>query len=298
LRDNLKKAQKHFREVKPMLDCFQEKFGEYPFWKDGYKLVEAPYLGMEHQSAIAYGNQYQKGYLGQDISNTGIGLLFDYITIHESGHEWFGNSITSADIADMWIHEAFATYCESVFIECQYGYDKSATYMSGKKRNILNRKPIIGQFGVNFKANNSDMYSKGALLLHTIRSVINNDQLWGDLLLDYSQTYKHTIIDTDTVVQFFNKKSNINLKPIFDQYLYHKNLPVLEVKIKHKKIYYRWQTEVTDFFMPIEIEFEEQIYRWEATKEWQSSDIKTTNLEEFYVVDKRFYINLEKIKDD
>ncbi len=296
LKSNLEKAKKHFKEVKPMLDCFQEKFGKYPFWEDGYKLVETPYLGMEHQSAIAYGNQYQKGYLGQDISGTGIGLLFDYITIHESGHEWFGNSITSRDIADMWIHEGFTTYCEGIFIECQFGYDQSVKYMNGKRKNILNKAPIIGQFGVNFKATNSDMYSKGALLLHTLRSVINEDKLWWDLLLSYSEKFKYQIIDTPTVVAFFNEKSGMDLTPIFNQYLKYKDLPILEIKQKRGKVRYRWKVNVPDFEMPIEVTYNNKIYRLKGTTNWKKSAIKTKDLSSISLVDQRFYVILEKQK--
>ena len=293
LRDHLEKAKVHFEEVKPMLDCFQTKFGKFPFWEDGYKLVETPYLGMEHQSAIAYGNQYKKGYLGRDISGTGVGLLFDYITIHESGHEWFGNSITSKDIADMWIHEGFTTYTESVFVECQFGYEKALEYLKGQRRGISNKKPIIGQFGVNFKTGNSDMYYKGALMLHTLRSIVNNDELWWKILLDYSQTYKHQIIDTQTVIDFFNQASGKNLTPIFNQYLQHKNPPILELKTTKEKVYYRWKTDEKNFNMPIEVTFENQIYRWEADHEWQKSTLKTKDLNNIKLVSERFYVLLK-----
>lgn len=293
LRNNLEKAKIHFEEVKPMLDCFQTKFGKFPFWEDGYKLVETPYLGMEHQSAIAYGNQYKKGYLGRDISGTGVGLLFDYITIHESGHEWFGNSITSKDIADMWIHEGFTTYTESVFVECRFGYEKALEYLKGQRRGISNKKPIIGQFGVNFKTGNSDMYYKGALMLHTLRSIINNDELWWKILLDYSQTYKHQIIDTQTVIDFFNQASGKNLTPVFNQYLQHKTPPILELKKEKNKVYYRWKTNVENFNMPIEVTFENQIYRWEAKNQWQKSIIKTSDLNNIKLVSERFYVLLE-----
>ena len=204
LRENEEKARKHFEDdVKPMLDCFQSKFGKYPFWEDGYKLVETPYLGMEHQSAVAYGNKYKKGYMGFDMSGTGVGMKFDYITIHETGHEWFGNSITSKDIADMWIHEGFTTYTETVFVECTQGYDAAMKYINGQSKNVRNDKPIIGQFGVN-REGSGDMYYKGSLLLNTLRHVINNDTKWWEILLKYSETYKKQIIDTPTVIAFFN----------------------------------------------------------------------------------------------
>ncbi len=293
LKDNLEKAKIHFEEVKPMMDCFQEKFGKFPFWEDGYKMVETPYLGMEHQSAIAYGNQYKKGYLGRDGSGTGIGLLFDYITIHESGHEWFGNSITSTDIADMWIHEGFTTYTEAVFVECQFGYEKALKYLSGQKRFIDNEKPIIGHFGVNFKTGNSDMYYKGAQLLHTLRSVVNDDKKWWALLLDYSNTFKHKIIDTQTVVSFFNNKIGSDLTAVFEQYLNHKGPPVLQLKKSKKNIEYRWRTAVNNFEMPVEIKYEDQIIRLNATNKWQklNNNIKTIN--QITLVSERFYVFLE-----
>ena len=252
LRENEAKARKHFEEVKPMMNCFQEKFGAYPFIEDGFKLVETPYLGMEHQSAVAYGNKYMKGYLGNDMTGTGVGMLFDYITIHETGHEWFGNSITSKDIADMWIHESFTTYSESVFVECQFGYEKAMDYINGQKMMVGNQKPIIGQFGVNFKTGNSDMYYKGALVLNTIRHMMDNDEKWWKLIRNYAETFRHQIIETKDVVDFFTKESGMNLAPVFNQYLNYKNLPELEFRTNKKSIEARWNTDVTNFEMPIE----------------------------------------------
>lgn len=253
LRENEEKSKKHFDDdVKPMLDCFQDKFGTYPFMEDGYKLVESPYLGMEHQSAVAYGNQYKKGYLGNDISGSGVGMLFDFIIIHESAHEWFGNSITSKDIADMWIHESFTTYAESVFVECQWGYEKAQQYINGQNRMVENRKPIVGQFGVNFKPKSSDMYYKGALMLNTIRHIINDDAAWWKLLKTFAITYRHKIIEGKDVISFFNRQSGLNLTPIFKQYLEYPNLPILEITQKKKnKVYVRWITDVENFEMPI-----------------------------------------------
>jgi len=268
LRENEAKARQHFEEVKPMMNCFQEKFGAYPFMEDGFKLVETPYLGMEHQSAVAYGNKYLKGYLGNDMTGTGIGLLFDYITIHETGHEWFGNSITSKDIADMWIHESFTTYSESVFVECQFGYEKAMDYINGQKRMVGNEKPVIGQFGVNFKTGNSDMYYKGALLLNTIRHMIDNDDKWWKLLRNYAETFRHQIIETKDVVNFFTKESGLNLGPVFDQYLNHKKLPELEFRTNKKTIEARWNTNVTNFEMPIEFYINNKKSRILVSNNW------------------------------
>jgi aminopeptidase N len=252
LRGSEEKARIHFAEVKPMMDCFKLRFGEYPFKEDGYKLVETPYLGMEHQSAVAYGNKFQKGYMGRDLSGTGIGLSFDFITVHESGHEWFGNSITSADVADMWIHEAFTTYSESVFVECQHGYEKALQYINGQRQNIANDIPIIGVYGVQ-KEGSGDMYFKGALMLNTIRHIIGDDAKWWNMLYKFSTGYRHSIIDTPTVITFFNAESGINLTPVFDQYLRTTEIPQLEFKTDSESITYRWTNVNADFDMPVDI---------------------------------------------
>ncbi|MEC4048469.1 M1 family metallopeptidase [Flavobacterium sp. SUN046] len=289
LKENEAKARTHFEEVKPMMDCYQSKFGTYPFAEDGYKLVETPYLGMEHQSAVAYGNKYKKGYQGFDLSMTGVGMLFDYITIHESGHEWFGNSITSKDIADMWIHEGFTQYTEIVFIECQFGYEKAMKYCKGLQRNVGNDKPIIGPYGVN-KEGSGDMYPKGALMLNTLRHIINDDAKWWSMLLKYSQTYRHKIIDTETVVSFFNKESGMNLTPIFNQYLRYTTIPGFEMKIENGKLAYKWRAEEKDFAMPLEITIADKAVRLNPTTEWQVSKIKINTLDEVTVANSKFYV--------
>ena len=289
LKENEAKARTHFEEVKPLMECYQTKFGPYPFANDGYKLVETPYLGMEHQSAVAYGNKYKKGYQGFDLSMTGVGLLFDYITIHESGHEWFGNSITSKDIADMWIHEGFTQYTEIVFIECQFGYDKAMKYCKGLQRNVSNDKPIIGPYGVN-KEGSGDMYPKGALMLNTLRHVINDDAKWWAMILKYSETYRHKIIDTETVIAFFNKESGMNLTPIFNQYLRYTTIPGFEMKIEKGKLAYKWNAEVKDFNMPLEVTIADKTIRLTPTTEWQQSKIKISTLDEVEVANNKFYV--------
>jgi aminopeptidase N len=293
LRDNEEIAKKHFEEVKPMMDCFQTKFGAYPFANDGYKLVETPYLGMEHQSAVAYGNKYKKGYMGSDLSMSGVGLLFDYITIHESGHEWFGNSITSSDIADMWIHEGFTQYSELVYIECQFGYEKAMKYAKGLKLNVRNDRPIIGTCCVNHEGS-GDMYPKGALLLNTLRHVINDDNLWWEIILKYSETFRHKIIDTPTVVAFFNKESKRDLTPIFNQYLNFKNIPILEIKINKKKLEFQWKTDIAAFNMPIDVKIDGKEIRIEPTTKWKKSKIKIKSLEEFEVLNNEFFVKVSK----
>lgn len=293
LRENEKIAKVHFEaDVKPMMICFQEKFGQYPFYEDGYKLVETPYLGMEHQSAVAYGNQYKKGYMGRDLSGTGIGLNFDFITIHETGHEWFGNSITSKDIADMWIHEAFTTYSESVFVECTKGYDEAQKYINGQSKNVQNDRPVIGFYGVN-KEGSGDMYYKGALMLNTLRHITNNDSKWWAMLLKYSNTYKKKIIDTKTVIDFFCEEIGHDMTPFFNQYLKHTSIPILVLK-KHKNSFkYKWETDEPNFEYPVELEINGQRKRLLVTNEYQYAPMPILSIEnEIKVRTDKYYIKV------
>ena len=291
---NLEKAKKHFAEVKPMMECFYEKFGEYPFKEDGYKLVETPYLGMEHQSAVAYGNYYKMGYLGNDLSGTGIGLKWDFIIIHESGHEWFGNSITAKDIADMWIHEGFTTYSEAVYIECRWGKEDALKYLEGIRKNIGNQAPMIGDYGVNSEGS-SDMYPKGANLINTIRSIYNDDELWWKTLKDFATTYKHQTIDTKMVEDFFNAPIATDLQPIFDQYLRHTTIPVLEFMEKGKRISYRWNTEVANFNMPVDVFINKKEIRLTPSNTWIEFSKKVEDLDDIKVNEKEFYIETKFI---
>ena len=286
---NLQKAQKQFEEVKPMMDCFYEKFGPYPFEEDGFKLVETPYLGMEHQSAVAYGNKYMMGYLGNDLSGTGIGLKWDYIIIHESGHEWYGNSITAADIADMWIHEGFTAYSEAVYVECRWGKEKALEYLKGNRRGIGNRSSIIGSYGVNSEGS-GDMYFKGANLLNTIRSIYNDDELWWKTLKDYTLTYRHQIIDTQTTEDFFDGATPVDLQPVFDQYLRHAALPELQLKKEGDTFFYRWKADVENFAMPVDVLIKGEEVRLHPTADWQKLKQEIESREEIKVNELEFYI--------
>lgn len=294
LRENETIAKTHFEEVKTMMDCFQGKFGTYPFVEDGYKLVESSYLGMEHQSAVAYGNKFMQGYLGSDLSDTGVGLNFDYITIHESGHEWFGNSITSSDIADMWIHEGFTQYSEIVYVECLLGYEKAMEYAYGLRKNVRNDRPIIGQCCVNSEGS-GDMYPKGALLVNTLRHVINDDEKWWKMILKYAETYRHKIIDTPTVITFFNTESGMNLTSIFNEYLQHTSIPKLEIKKKGSKIFYRWQAEEANFSMPIDTKIKEKELRIFPTNQWQKLPQKIKNWDDLQIKNQVFFIEVERV---
>lgn len=252
LRDNLEKAKEHFKDAPKMMEAFEFWFGPYPFYEDGFKLVEVPYLGMEHQSSVTYGNQYKKGYLGNDLSTTGWGLKFDYIIIHESGHEWFANNITYKDIADMWIHEGFTAYSENLFLDYHYGKEASSQYVIGTRKTITNNKPIIGNYGVN-KEGSSDMYPKGSNILHTLRQLVENDEKWKNILRGLNKTFYHQTVTTEQIEDYISKQTGYDLTEFFDQYLRTTMIPTLEYKLNGKNLNYRWSNIVGNFDMPVEV---------------------------------------------
>lgn len=248
---------------------------------------------MEHQSAIAYGNKYTKGYLGNDLSGTGIGMKWDYIIIHESGHEWYGNSITAKDAADMWIQEGFTSYTEAIYIECRWGKQEALEYLKGTRRTLSNNSTIIGDYGVNAEGS-GDMYFKGANLLNTIRSIYDDDDLWWKTLKDYTETYKHRVITTADTEEFFDNATEVDLKPVFEQYLRNASLPVLELKQDDNNIFYRWKTDVAEFAMPVDIFIDEEEIRLNATSEWQSLETGE-DLDEIKVNELEFYVLTSKV---
>lgn len=250
LRGNEEKAEKQFQDAPRTLKALEYWFGPYPFYEDGYKLIEAPHLGMEHQSAIAYGNDFQNGYRGADLSGSGEGLKWDFIIIHESGHEWFGNNITSKDIADMWIHEGFTSYSETLFTEFWFGKQAADKYNRGIRRNIENNRPIIGQYGVHNEGS-GDMYYKGANMLHTIRTLVQNDSLFRHMLRKMNAQFRHQTVTTQEIEAFMSAELKMDLQRIFDQYLREKNPPILQVKTKKKQTQFRWINCVEGFNMPI-----------------------------------------------
>ena len=292
---NLEKAKKQFgRDVKPMLNCFEEWFGPYPFYEDSYKMVETPHLGMEHQSAIAYGNKFMNGYLGNDLSGTGWGSKWDYIIIHESGHEWFANNITTNDIADMWVHEGFTDYSEVLFVECKYGKKAADEYCQGLRQNINNDKPVIGVYGVN-KEGSGDMYAKGANLIHTIRQVINDDPLFKRILRGLNKEFYHKTIDSKDVEKYMARQSGKDLSKIFDQYLRTIKIPQLEYKIEGSSFSYRWTNCVKGFNMPVKIS-SGGIKRWIKPEEkWQTQTMADWFNESPFSIDKNFYISVKKV---
>jgi aminopeptidase N len=252
LKDDLDKAKEQFKQAPMMLAAFEHWFGPFPFYKDGYKLVEAPYLGMEHQSSITYGNGFRNGYMGMDVSRSGWGLKFDYIIIHESAHEWFANNITYEDIADMWIHESFADYAESLYVEYYFGKEAASEYLLGTRSLIMNDKPVIGIYDVN-KEGSGDMYAKGGNMLHTLRQLINDDEKWKGILRGLNIDFYHKVVKGSEIENYLSEKTGINLKQFFNQYLRDTRIPVFEYSVKGKDLTFRWNNCVSGFNMPLKI---------------------------------------------
>lgn len=292
LKENLEKAKEQFKQVKPMLQAFEHWFGPYPFYEDGYKLVEAPYLGMEHQSSVTYGNGYKNGYKGLDWSKTGHGLKFDFIIIHESGHEWFANNITNYDVADMWIHEGFTAYSENLYVEHLYGKEAGSEYVRGTRSAIRNDRPIIGYYGVN-KSGSSDMYFKGANMLHTLRQLVNDDEKWRQILRGLNKEFYHQTVSSQQVENYISQQIGRDLKPFFDQYLRTVLVPALEYRFLDNTLTYRWINAVPDFNMPVRVTLNGREQWLEPTTQWQAMQGlgKGGTLE----VDPNFYIGRQDI---
>lgn len=273
---NLDKAKEQFKQVKPMLRAFEYWFGPYPFYEDSYKLVDAPHLGMEHQSAVAYGNQYKNGYLGSDRSGkTGWGLKWDFIIIHESGHEWFANNITTKDIADMWVHESFTTYSETLFTEYYYGIQAGNEYNYGQRRNIRNDEPIIGPYGVN-KEGSGDMYDKGSNMIHSIRHAMNDDKKFREILRGLNKTFWHKTVTTKEIEEYIIKQSGFNFQKVFDQYLRTTQIPILEYYFMEdgKQLYYRYSNCIAGFNLPLFFSAHKNTLKIQPTETWQSVSLK------------------------
>ncbi len=294
-KNNLEKAKEQFKEVKPMLQCFENYFGKYPFYRDGYKLIETPYLGMEHQSAIAYGNQYKQGYLGKDYYNAGT--QWDYIIIHESAHEWWGNNITTKDIADMWVHEGFGSYAEVLYTKCAMGDEASKKYCYAQRNKVGNKQPVIGNYNVNHEGS-GDMYPKGSLMLNTIHHIIANDSVWFSILKGLQKTFAYQTVTSADVENYIIRQSGKNLAPVFDQYLRHTQIPVFEYEVVSENpvvINYRWKTDVTNFEMPAIIKTANDIVKTiYPTNQFQTITLDIKKENEFIVDDASFYIKVEK----
>lgn len=297
LEQNLEKAREQFKQVKPMLRCFEDWFSPYPFYKDSFKLVETPHLGMEHQSAVAYGNGYQNGYKGNDLSGSGWGMKFDFIIIHESAHEWWGNNITTNDIADMWVHEGFTSYSENIYVECQFGKEAGAEYARGLRQNIQNDRPIIGKYGVNNEGS-GDMYYKGNNMLHTIRQIVANDSTWKSILRGLQKDFYHETVTSKQIENYINERVDYDLSPVFDQFLRHADILVLQYYIDEKNtLYYRWKANVTNFDMPVDVLLNDHKFSriQPVTDEWRKAKLRLSD-ESSFRVNPDFYIKTDALE--
>jgi len=287
LRENLEKAKVHFKQVPQMLKAFEYWFGPYPFYEDSYKLVDAPYLGMEHQSSVTYGNGYQNGYLGRDESGTGWGEKWDFIIIHESSHEWFANNITYKDIADMWVHESFANYSESLFTEYYYGKEAGAEYVRGTRKNIRNDRPVVGIYDVNYSGS-GDMYSKGGNMLHTLRQIINDDTKWRDILRGLNKDFYHQVVEGKQIEDYISQKTGMDLKPFFDQYLRDVRIPVFEYYVRDGNLIFRWNNCVPRFNMPLKIWAGGSPLNISPSTRWTTLKLRSPDPD--VIVDKDYYV--------
>jgi aminopeptidase N len=289
---HLDTARVVWQQARPMLACFEHWFGPYPWYADGYKLIEAPYLGMEHQSGIAYGNRFLPGYLGRDLSGTGLGLEWDYIVIHESAHEWFGNSISTSEPGDLWIHEAFATYAEGLYTECRHDRAAGAKYLIGLRQGIRNTGPIAGPRGV-AGWYNSDMYFKGANVLHTIRQLVNDDARWLAILRGLGATFGHRTVTGAEIEGYIARESGLDLARVFEQYLTTPMVPVLEYRVEGGALSYRWADVVPGFAMPVKVTIAGQGERWlRPTEAWQRLAAPAGEP----AVDEDFYVRARKVE--
>ena len=287
-------ARAQFQQAKPMLACFEHWFGPYPWYQDGYKLIETPYLGMEHQSGIAYGNRYLQGYRGKDLSGTGIGMHWDFIIVHESAHEWWGNSISSKDHTEMWLHEGFAMYSEGLYTECQQGKEAGERYVVGLRGRVKNDIPIVGHFGVNDTPKSQDRYYKGSNMLLTIRQIVDDDEKWRGILRGLNQTFRHQTVSGREIEDYISQRAGVDLRRVFDQYLRTTMIPALQYRIAGKTLSYRWSNVVPGFDMPVRLKLTDQrpYTLVHPTEAWQRAKLHLKRSTDFQV-DDRFYVTAE-----
>jgi len=289
-------ARVQFRQAQSMLACFEHWFGPYPWYEDGYKLIETPYLGMEHQSGIAYGNRYLQGYRGKDLSGTGLGMLWDFIIVHESAHEWWGNSISAMDHAEMWLHESFAMYAEGLYTECQQGKDAGERYLVGLRGRVKNDVPILGQYGVNHTPKSQDRYYKGSNMLLTIRQVVDDDDRWRSILRGLNGKFRHQTVWGRQIEDYISERAGVDLSTVFAQYLTTTWIPVLEYRITGKTLTYRWTNVVAGFAMPVRVTLTDRqpftLIHPAAT--WQTATLHLKHSKDFHV-DERFYVTAKDV---
>jgi aminopeptidase N len=286
---HLDAARRQFAQAASMLRCYEHWFGPYPWYADGYKLVEVPNTGMEHQSAIGYGNLYANGYRGRDWSHTGLGMQWDFIIVHESAHEWFGNSLTSQDLADMWVHESFANYAEGLYTECLLGKDSGAAYIIGNRNWIRNDRPIVPAYGVNAQGS-EDMYPKGGNLLHTIRQIVGDDAKWRGILRGLTRTFRHQVVTGRQVEDYISREAGVDLSKVFDEYLRTTMVPVLEYRIAGDTLRYRWTEVVPGFAMPVGVTLTDSGYTViHPTAIWRTAPLRLSDPGAFRV-DPDYYV--------
>ena len=287
LRDNLEIAKEQFKQAPLMLEAFEYWFGPYPFYEDSFKLVEAPYLGMEHQSSVTYGNKYKNGYLGRDLSGTGWGLEFDFIIIHEAGHEWFANNITNKDVADMWIHEGFTAYSENLYLNYHFGEKAASEYVIGTKRSIQNDTPLIGTYNKNNRGSN-DMYYKGANILHTLRQLIADDQKWRAILQGLNKDFYHQTVTSHQVETYISEKSGIHLTQFWEQYLRTTMIPNLQYSVQQNQLRYRYTDVIKGFDMPVQVKINGVLNWIQPTSAWKTLEnngkIKTLDVQQDFLI--------------
>jgi aminopeptidase N len=285
---HLDAARKQFPQSRTMLKCFEHWFGPYPWYEDGYKLIEVPNNGMEHQSAVAYGNRYHNGYQFRDASGTGLGMGWDFIIVHESAHEWFGNNITSKDVADMWVHESFANYAENLYTECLYGKEAGADYVIGTRRGIRNDTPIIGTYGVNAQGS-GDMYPKGGNMLHTIRQIVGDDGKWRDILRGLNKTFRHQTVTGQQIQDYISQQSGVDLSKVFQQYLTTIHIPAFEFRMHGDSVDYRWNDVVDGFDMPLHVTIGSRDEMLHPTTSWQTLALPAGTVPSLKV-DRNYYV--------
>lgn len=293
---NRQKAIEHLMpQTDSTLVVLENCFGPYPFYNDGFKMVDAPYIGMEHQSAIAYGSSYRKGtnVKGGDISNTGWGKKTDRILVHETAHEWFGNSITASDIADRWLQEGFVGLAEELVIAHYWGANAGNAFMQGRFRTIENDTPVIGKYGIN-EDGGQDNYVKGWAVLHMIKTMLYNDDQFIHLLKKLNQQFYHKIISSHTIEDFFIKETKLQLKPFFDQYLRSTQIPVLQYTFKDNQIWYRFVNCNKGFTMPLETNLIGQKWIYPGL-EWKTVDFKGLSKGNQFQIDPNFYLKTEQV---
>src|SRR6266850_378422 len=294
-------ARRQFQQVIPMMRCFENWFGPYAWYADGYKLIETPHLGMEHQSGVAYGNHFLNGYLGRDLSGTGLGLQWDFIIVHESAHEWWGNNISAQDHADMWLHESFANYAEGIYTECRLGKSAGAAYMIGARRGVRNDRPIVPVFGVNAQGS-GDMYPKGGNMLHTIRAILDDDAKWRDILRGLNQHFRHQTVTGKEVQDFISSLAVVDLSKVFAQYLTTTKIPVFEYRVgegleagRPATLSYHWANVLPGFDMPVRVNIPglgTQLLH--PTEAWQSLQVTSPRAAELSV-DENFYVTQSRV---